>query len=210
MKLNKLESTQRILEMGKHVHCRKSAMNNIVFPKWSDLGLVGMMFRQCVSTKEQPLGYIYDEAKFQTVLRIINGKVLMTGRPDCYCWSFSKITSSKNVSVIGTNSATGIINMCNVITSISSEDEKKMVADMFASLNKDLLLVHTELEERTCIQVTPELYKAGITACVDEWMDTDENGCATPTLLSIGDYLIVSESGVYCIRQEEFEQTHTI
>ena len=210
MKLNKLESTKKILEMGNQVHCRKSAMNNIIFPKWCDLGLTGMVYRQCVNTKEQPLGYIYDESKFQTVLRIINGKLLISGRPDCYCWNISKIESSKNVSVIGTNSATGIINMCDILNSISDMDEKKLFADMFASLNKDLLLIPTEPEERTCIQVTQELYNAGITACVDEWMGTDENGCATPTLLHIGDYLIVSESGVYCIRQDEFEQTHTI
>jgi hypothetical protein len=87
MRLNKVESTARILEIcsSNIRNCTKLQLDNIVFPKWSDLGLIGMMFRQCVSTKEQPDGNIYEEAVFQTVMRIIGGKVLMSGRPDCYC-----------------------------------------------------------------------------------------------------------------------------
>ena len=84
MKLNKFETTKRILEVGDTLSCVKLEMQNIVFPKWSDLGMMGLIFRQCVSTKEQPMGNIYDEAIFQTVLRVLDGKVLMSDRPDCY------------------------------------------------------------------------------------------------------------------------------
>ena len=210
MKLNKMETTAKILTMGEKIPCTKLELQNIVFPKWSDLGLVGMMFRQCVSTKEQPNGNIYDEAVFQTVLRIIGGKVLMTGRPDCYCWKFSKVENAKNVRMIGTNSAAGLINLCEVLSGITSEEEKSMIADMFANSKKDLLLVTTPSEERTCIEVTPELYAAGITHCVDEWMDTDEDGNAEATALCIGDYLIVTNSGVYRVGHDEFVETHVI
>lgn len=210
MKLNKNASTERILSMGKKVPCTKLELQNIVFPKWSDLGLVGMMFRQCVSTKEQPSGNIYDEAVFQTVLRIIGGKVLMTGRPDCYCWKYSKVESAKNVRMVGTNSAAGLINLCEVLAGIQNEEEKSMIADMFANSKKDLLLVTTPAEERTCIEVTPELYAAGISHCVDEWMDTDSDGNAEATALCVGDYLIVTNSGVYRIGHDEFVETHVI
>lgn len=210
MKLNKIASTEKILSMGKKVPCTKLELQNIVFPKWSDLGLVGMMFRQCVSTKEQPSGNIYDEAVFQTVLRIIGGKVLMTGRPDCYCWKYSKVESAKNVRMVGTNSASGLINLCEVLASITNKEEKSMVADMFANSKKDLLLVTTPAEDRTCIEVTPELYAAGITHCVDEWMEPDEDGNAEATALCVGDYLIVTNSGVYRIGHDEFVETHVI
>lgn len=210
MKLNKSETTSKILNMGKKIPCTKLELQNIVFPKWSDLGLVGMMFRQCVSTKEQPNGNIYDEASFQTVLRIIGGKVLMTGRPDCYCWKYSKVEKSKNVRMVGTNSASGLITLCEVLAGINDEEEKKMIADMFANSKKDLLLVTTPAEERTCIEVTPELYAAGITHCVDEWMEVDSEGNAEATALCVGDYLIVTDSGVYRIGHDEFVETHVI
>lgn len=210
MKINKMETTANILTVGKKIPCTKLEMQNIVFPKWNDLGLVGMIFRQCVSTKEQPIGNIYDEATFQTVLRILGGKVLMTGRPDCYCWKYSKVEKAKNVRMVGTNSAEGLINLCNVLTSITDEEEKKMIADMFANSKKDLLIVTTPAEERTCIEVTPELYEAGITHCVDEWMEEDSDGNAEATALCIGDYLIITDKGVYRIGHDEFVETHII
>ena len=169
-----------------------------------------MMLRQCVVTKEQPGGNIYDEAKFQITLRIISGKVLMSGRPDCYCWKFNKLESAKDVKVIGSNSAQGLINLGEVLAEIQDVNEKTMVADMFASWNKDLLLVTMPQEDRTCIEVTRELYDSGITYCVDEWMDVDQNGEADVTELQLGDYLIVGETGVYCIRRQEFLETHSI
>lgn len=210
MKMNKIEATNRILAMGTKVSCTKLEMNNIVFPKWSDLGLAGMMIRQCVSTKEQPAGNIYDESVFQIVLRVIGGKVLMNGRPDCYCWKHSKVENAKDVKLVGTNSAAGLINLCGVLDSVTDGTEKSMMADMFANLKKDLLLITTPSEKRTCIRVTASMYESGITHCVDEWMDTDENGNAEATQLQVGDYLIVSSFGVYRIGREEFLETHVI
>lgn len=210
MKLNKYATTIRIMELGNIKKCVKLPIQNIVFPKWSDLGMLGMMFRQCVVTKEQPTGNIYDEAVFQTVLRVLNGKVLMSARPDCYCWKFSKIESATDVKVVGTNSAEGLISLCSVLSSISDDGEKKMLADMFANLKKDLLLVTTPAENRSCIEVTKEMHDAGITACVDEWMNEDAEGMAEATTLCVGDYLIVSDSGVYRIGHDEFVTTHSI
>lgn len=123
MKAHKAIITNSILAEGNKRPCTKLELQNIVFPMWNDLGLIGMMFRQCVATKEQPSGNIYDENAFQTVLRIIGGKVLMSNRPDCYCWKFSKVASAKNVSKIGTCSAEGILSLCNVLNGITHEEE---------------------------------------------------------------------------------------
>lgn len=210
MKMNKKRMTTMIMDMGEMKGCTKLEMQNIVFPKWSDLGLAGMMIRQCVSTKEQPSGNIYDEAIFQVVLRVIGGKVLMNGRPDCYCWKQSKVASSKDVQMVGTNSATGLINLCGILDSIADQTEKSMMADMFANLKKDLLLITTPAENRICIEVTADLYAAGITHCVDEWMDTDENGDAEATALQIGDFMIATSDGVYRVGRDEFMETHVI
>ena len=210
MKLNKSQTTQRILDIGKAITCTKLELQNIVFPKWDELGLVGMMFRQCVSTKEQPIGNIYDETVFQTVLRIIGGKVLMSNHPDTYCWKFSKVESAKDIRKIGTNSAEGVLAMCEVLNGINDNNEKSLVADMFAKLKNDLLLVTTPAESRTCIEITADLFSMGVTHCVDEWMDVDSNGEAEATKLSIGDYVIVTDSGVYRIGHDEFVETHVI
>lgn len=55
----------------------------------------------------------------------------------------------------------------NVLNSIIDEEEKKVFADMFCNLNKNLLLVTSDVEQRRCIEITPELYTAGINYCVD-------------------------------------------
>lgn len=212
MKLNKIESTNSIFSIaaGSVVPCTKLQMDNIVFPKWSDIGLLGMMFRQCLKTKEQPDGNIYDEAQFQTVLRVLGGKLLMENRPDTYCWKFSKLQKAKNVRPIGVNCAEAILTMTEVLSTIEDRAEKTMLADMFANMKKDLLLVTSSAEQRSCIEVTQELYDAGITCCVDEWMDIDENGESEATLLNVGDFLIVTDAGVYCIRRAEFLETHIL
>lgn len=212
MLVNKAENVAKITGMvaERIQNCTKLELSNIVFPKWSDIGLLGQMFRQCLSTKEQPEGNIYDEAQFQTVLRVLGGKLLMSGRPDTYCWKFDKLQKAKDVRPIGCNCADAILNMAEVLNSIESISEKKMLADMFASMNKDLLLVTIAAEERKCVEITRDLYDAGLTQVVDEWMDTDENGMSEATELNVGDYLIVTNDGFYCIRGEEFKTTHSL
>lgn len=211
MKLNKNETTRRIINIGKAMACQKLEMQNLVFPKWDELGLIGMMFRQCVSTKEQPLGNIYDETTYQVVLRVLDGRVLMAGRPDCYCWKHSKVDNAKNITVIGTHSADGLLVLSSILESVTDESEKKMLADMFVSLGKDLLMVTTPAENRWCIEISQEMYDSGITACVDEWMEEDESGMAEATQLSVGDYVIVTgNNNLYRVGHDEFLETHRI
>jgi hypothetical protein len=210
MKLNKKETTQKILAAGVQRPCIKLELRNIVYPKWSDMGLDGLIFRQCLKTKEQPTGNIYDEAVFQTVLRIIGGKVLISGRPDCYCWKFDKLEKAKDVRPIGTNSAMGLISLAEVLDSIPDMEEKTLLASKFADTKRDLMLVTTAAEDRVCIEVTMEMAAAGITHCVDEWMKTDENGNAEATAIYVGDYLIVTHEGIYRVGRDEFAETYQL
>lgn len=207
MKIDKARITEAILETGIQRPCIKLELQNIIFPKWDDLGLIGKMFRQCVSTKEQPAGNIYDENVFQTVLRIIGGKVLMTDKPDCYCWKFKKVASAKEIRKIGSNSADGILALCDLLNTINSKEEKALVADMFSNLKRDLLLVTTPAEKRTCIEINDV---NDFKYCVNEWVETDSDGYAEAMELQMGDYLIVSDSGVYRIGHDEFCATHTL
>lgn len=207
MKINKARITEAILETGIRQPCIKLELQNIIFPKWDDLGLIGKMFRQCVSTKEQPYGNIYDENVFQTVLRIIGGKVLIEDKPDCYCWKFGKIEAAKEIRKIGSNSADGILALCELLNTINSTEEKKLLADMFSHMKKDLLLVTTPEEKRTCIEINA---RNTFTYCVDQWMETDSEGYAEATQLQFGDYLIVSDSGVYRVGHDEFRATHKL
>lgn len=210
MKLNKKTRTQEILAIGSQRRCIKLELRNIVYPKWSDMGLDGLIFRQCLKTKEQPTGNIYDEAVFQTVLRIIGGKVLISGRPDCYCWKFDKLEKAKDVRPIGTNSAMGLISLAEVLDSIPDMEEKTLLASKFADTKRDLMLVTTPAEDRICIEVTTEMINAGITHCVDEWMKEDENGNAEATAIYVGDYLIVTNDGVYRVGRDEFAETYQL
>ena len=216
MKLNKNDVYEkiRVLADDRVLRCTKLKMDNIVFPKWSDLGLLGMIFAQKAKTKEQPKGCDYDEAIYQIVMRVINGKVLMTGgRPDAYAWTHKKLEKyiTEEIRLIGTNSASAVVNLSKMLTVITDPDEQMMFADMFCSWNKDLILVTTEEEDRLCIEVSQDLYDAGLTACVDSWMNTDENGEAEATLLSVGDFLIVQPDGsFYTIRRAEFMETHIV
>jgi hypothetical protein len=218
MKLNKAEATAKIHAMAdKHTSpCVKLPLQNIVFPKWSDLGLLGMIFAQKIKTKEQPLGCDYDEAVYQVVMRVINGKVLMTGgRPDAYTWRQSKVedvlSDPSKIRLIGTNSAAGLVALSEILATIADADERMIFADMFCNLKKDRLLVKTDAEERRCIEVTQDLFDAGLTVCVDSWMTPDENGEAEATQLSVGDFLIVEKDGsVYCVRRDEFAETHSV
>lgn len=217
MKLNKAETTARNMALaGSNIrNCTKLQIDNIIFPKWSSMGLLKMVFSQKIKTKEQPQGCDYDEATYQVVMRVINGKVLMTGgRPDAYTWKQSKvdklISEPGNIHPIGVNSAEAIINLSKMLSTIPDEDEQTLFADMFCRFRNDFLLITTGTESRRCIEITSELYDADLTTNVDTWMEPDENGEAEATQLNVGDYLIVEGDCLYCIRGEEFKETHSI
>ena len=213
--MNKRETTDRILSLGTVRSCTKLALDNILFPNWSDWELMGKILRQCVRTKEQPEGYVYPEGEYQVVMRIIGGKLLIDDKPDAYCWSLSKVQKwAQNGKVIGFETLEAFKNLNVVLNSITDPKEQDEFFDMVKRFSLGFLVVHTEAESRECIVVTQELYDQGVTGCVDSWVKPDKNGEGPETKLYVGDALIVEHKPegvfVYRVGADEFAQTYSL
>ncbi len=222
MKMNKTESTGNILAIAKRFRairpCRKMSLYNIVFPEWSELGLPATFIPQRIKTKELPSGCDYSELEYRVVIRVLGGRLLdKDGRPDVYAWGDDMVKKYLNdpdsLPRIGVRSAKGLLNLMDILATIKTEEERLIFADMFTKWTIDLFLVKTDAEDRFCVEVTQELYDAGITACVDSWMKPEkpEDGdMMDATILNVGDFLIVDGNKVYCIRRDEFFTTHEL
>lgn len=211
--MNRTDTFEAIVRLGlPFARATKLELNQLVFPAWGDLGLLGRIFSQCVNTKEAPSGHAYDPAKYRTVLRVLGGKVYGTfGMPDAYAWSVETFAKKAKKAVpCGCGSDAGVVSMAQFLSTIHDEGERLDVAGLFRRVGTDLVLVTTVCEERTVFEVTQEAFDLGITACVDEWMKPDENGVYPTTELNVGDFLVINEDAhtCYCIRRDEFLQTH--
>lgn len=202
--------TAEILAMATPIPCIKMEIGNILLPRWNPENLMSYMFRMCVKTKEAPMGCFYDEAEFTPVLRIVDHAVVDEhNRTDNYCWDKKMVAKHIDRAVpIGTDSAKGIVVMSKLMGSIPKEADRLTLATLFSEQKRDLLYIVTPEEARMCIPVTKELYDAGLTWCIDEWIEPDENGEYMRTELEVGDVLIASENGVYCCRKNVFAKTY--
>ena len=212
--MDKHEVYNRLVELNANFQkCTKVSLINIVFPKWNELDIINDIFRQMVKTKEQPKGFVYDENEFRVVFRIYNGKIYdHNNKPDAYCWSIDDfIKKSKNIQSIGINSAEAILNLCSVLNTMSNEDEKKKLASMFSSFNKNLLYIESKEEDRITVEITEDLYNKGIISCIDEWCK-EIGGEYSITQIDIGDFLIINHTDktVYRIERDAFLATHIL
>ena len=204
--------------------CVKLALDNIVFPRWSEMGAYAYMHKYMPTTAEQPDGYAYPHAKFQSVLRVLGGKVLFEDtrradgkRTDNYCWEVDKVNNlvaQGKTRPIGTGSTEGLLNLMALAATVTDPEDKLILAETFSFSNKDMLLAHTDAENRVFIRVTQELYDAGLTLSADEWIDADADGMAEASKLTVGDVIIVTtyEDGSvtgYRVEEAIFEQTYS-
>ena len=219
---NKEQTTRFILELAKDQikTCTKLSTQVIVFPKWSDLGLWSKVFCMKAKTKENPEGCDYDEKKEQIVIRILDGKLYMSnGMPDVYTLEQDKIATWMQTQdiIIGKSSEIAKKNLEKVLRSIKDETEQEELVNMFRLINMDFHMITVPSQKRHCIEITQELYDAGLTYCVNTWIKPDENGEAEEMKLTVGDFLICKpkENGegfrsVYRIGHDEFISTHVI
>ena len=200
----------RNLADGRIQSWTKVRMDNIVLPDMRQCRLLNAILAQVVKTKEQPTGCSYDSASFRVVLRLLDGKVLLEegGMPDSYCWKHSKVEGAKTVKAIGYKTEETASTSEEFLSKLNSSNDQEMVRELLQFVNADFLLVTTDEESRKVLEVTQELYDAGLTAIVDEWMDVDADGNAQETELNVGDFLVVTNDGYYCIRRAEFLITH--
>lgn len=205
MNKNAFESRLAVLvnmPVNPVVPCIKLPINNLVLPQ--NPVLMNIMHAFMPKTAEQPSGCKYDAKMYQSMVRVINGQLLFDDarrvddggvRTDNYCWTTEKVQKYVNdgkAKVINNKTEEGLANKEMFLQTITSEEERQMMADMLDFLNADFLLIEDAMAKRFCIRITQELYDAGWTHCVDEWMKTDKNGNAPATELFVGDVIIVN------------------
>ena len=204
--------------------CVKLPIDQLVLPQTP--ALMNNMHVFMPKTAEQPNGCKYDVKKYQSMVRVIDGKLLFDDprrdedgyvRTDNYCWTIEKVQNyvdNGKAEVINNTTEEGRANKEAFLQTIISADERQMMADMLGFLNADFLLVHDGMSNRFCIRITQELYDAGWNFCVDEWMKVDDNGEADTTQLFVGDVLIVTHNddgsiSGYRVAKEIFELTYS-
>ena len=198
----------------------KLPIDNVVFGRLDEIPLLEMMINLSVITKEHVEGTIYDKNNFQMVFRIINGKLLMRGqdlidRPDAYAWKTSKVLNAKNKRNLGFHSTEGALTYAEVLSTITNSRERELFTDLLVKWGTDLLLIHTDAEDRRCIPVTKELINMGF-ACVVNSYDIEyaPKGATEVEMTPIyaGDALILESTsfgtGLYVVRKKEFELTY--
>lgn len=199
----------------------KLPIDNIVFGQLGDIPLLEMLLNLNVVTKEHIQGTVYDKKSFHMVMRIIGGKLLMRGqdlieRPDAYAWHVSKVLKQKNKKHIGFQTVEGAFTYAEVLATIPDPYHRELFTNMLVELKHDLLLVHTDSEDREVIVVTEEMIeKHGITHIANsydiEWPAENATG-VTLTPVKVGDALIVEHMSfgpaVYVVQKEEFELTY--
>lgn len=216
------ELTIRVLELYKDsiIPVSKLPIDNIVFGKLGDIPLLEMMLNLNVVTKEHIQGTVYDKSKFQMVMRIIGGKLLMRGqdlveRPDAYAWTITKVLKSKNKKEIGFNSTEGALTFVDVVSNIQDQKEKELFTQMLVSLKNNLMLVHTDIEHREGIYVTREMAEAyeGLANSYDIDYPAENAAGVVLTPIKEGDLLILEETsfgmGFYVVGKNEADLTYT-
>lgn len=206
--------------------CHKIGTDMIALPKWSEMGAFSYIMKFSVMTAENPNGQDYPFAEFQPVVRIVENKLLFSDkrrtdgkRADSYAWSFDEVQKHVNkgkTKPIGIMSTEGLLNLSRVLSSLEDDYEREQLAGMFASFNKDMLLISTLPEDRFFIRVTQDIIDNVFPYIIDEWQEysLDENGNAEVTDIQVGDAIIVTfkEDGTatgYRIDHDMFEATYT-
>jgi hypothetical protein len=215
------EITSKVFELSAPaVPMTKVAMDNVVFDKLGAVPLLEMLINLNICTKEHVNGNMYDKKNFQMVMRIINGKLLMRGndlveRPDAYAWPTSKVVKAKNKKALGFHSVEGAQVYAQVLSTIENQYERDLFTELLVNWAKDLLLIHTDAEDRMVIEVTEELIKQGITDVPNsydiEWPAEGADGVEL-TPIKVGDALVVENcsfgKAFYAVQAEEYKMTH--
>ena len=214
--------TASVIEMSAPAKAMvKLPMDNVVFDKLGEIPLLEMLMNLNIVTKEHVEGTTYDKKSFQMVMRIIDGKLLMRGqdlveRPDAYAWHISKVAKAKNKKPLGFHSAEGAQTYAAVLSTIENQHERDLFSDLLVNWSKDLLLIHTDEEERMVIEVTEDLIvEKGITMVPNSY-DIEypaENATGVElTPIKVGDALVFEKCSFgmafYVVQADEYGMTH--
>ena len=216
------ELTKKVFEISAPpVPMTKVELDNVVFDKLGEIPLLEMLMNLNIVTKEHIEGTTYDKKSFQMVMRIIDGKLLMRGqdlvdRPDAYAWHTSKVVKAKNKKALGFHSVEGAQTYAQLLSTIKEQYHRDLFTDLLVNWSKDLLLIHTDAEDRMVIVVTEDMIvKHGLTHVANsydiEWPVEGATGVEL-TPIKVGDALVVENMSfgpaVYVVQKDEYELTH--
>lgn len=194
------EIASKVLALSSTKKVVKLPTDNVVFDRLGEIPLLEMLVNLNVVTKEHVNGVNYDKKTFQMVMRIIGGKLLMRGqdlieRPDVYAWATKKVMQASNKKALGFHSVEGAQTYAQVLATIESQYERDLLTDLLVNWSKDLLLIHSEEEHRTVIEVTEDLIcKYGITEVPNSYdIEYAPEGATEVELtpIKVGDALVI-------------------
>lgn len=212
------------------VKATKLALDNIIDPREQSLWRLWTNL-QVLATPENHGGQLYPADKYVVVRRVLGGKIVVKTNSDgfvetdTYAWTMEDFISRLHKAVqVGGYDATGkafmrAVKLMNSIVRYPGDEDDPMsdyslMAGLLANASPaGYLLIHTDAEERIVVEITHELYDAGITFCVNEWQDNpNENGMYEATVLEIGDFLVINQKAqtVYRIAKNQFHETHVL
>ena len=208
----------------------KLPTDNIIFGQITSVQFLNLLFKQCVFTKEHPDGVFYENAEYQVNVRVVDGKVLRkcsdgVWRLDSYAWKITKVLKQKDIRPIGVHPVYGsehpgeaLKNLNELMATVKTKEDRDLLYDFFVQWGQNLLLVHTEPEDRMVIRVTKPLLEAIETCYVPNSYDIDSAmKKGTPiecTEIHDGDALVIEKMpwgmAFYVVKEEEFELTHSL
>lgn len=165
-------------------------------------------------TKEGDMEYVLsdkapEEERMHVLLRIVNGRLYNhLGQLECYAHDMKTYTKNmRKAKRIGYNSPEGQNNLVDVLSSMFDESEKARMEALLRMFAIDFDLCYTAPDWRQVVEVTQEMYDAGLTSIINDW-ECEKSGW-TITNLNVGDFLVFTMAGMYTIRRDEFLQTHS-
>lgn len=188
-------ANEKIFELGAIVRARKIEVITIGLGKVKNLSdLKDVIWhnedgKTILVTKEAPHGCSYADDR-TVVVRVIDGKVLISGMYDIYAPDESKIEN--------------LLSKSFDLSKLSEEQmvELKPLIDVASDVRPAIAPGESG---RRVIVITAEMIAAGVTECYNEW-DPE-----TPCVLEEGDVFLVSDESHfkgYRIGREEFAGTH--
>lgn len=212
----RVASAQQILEIcaSQNVTPREALRDGNFTVLIPDLRLIWEINPE-TKTKEGMMAYPIIGGKSQVIFRLLSdetGKLHLRNKTrelDAYAWTAQDILSrAKKILPFGINSEEGKQTLETLLSYMSDEEEKEEILKTLYLFRIDFQAVMVKPDWRKVVEVTQELYDAGVTSVINSW--EDESSGFRATELQVGDFLVIeSPEKAYCIRREEFIETHS-
>lgn len=166
------------------------------------------------STKEGEERYqtspeVDEELRMRILLRFINGRLYNhLGQLDAFAHKWKQYTKNmRKAKPVGFRSKKAKANLETLLDTLLVDSEKDKLVKTLRLFASNLSLCYTAPDWRQVVEVTQEMYDAGLTSIINDW-ENEKSGWAV-TQLNVGDYLVITADGMYTIRRSEFLETHS-